>query len=89
MYEIKLIFTLKAQRARHSIFPLLLKLFACWVIFHAFLLSSADLFSKLSFSKNSISNIIRVSNGLDPDQHRCSAGPNCLHRVLTDDKSCC
>ena len=38
-----------------------LKLFAYWVIFYAFL-SSADFFSKSTFSKNSLRNIIRVSN---------------------------
>ena len=32
------------------------------------LLSSADFFSKLPFSKKSFWNTIRVSNGLDPDQ---------------------
>ena len=35
-----------------------LKLFACWVIFHAFFLSLADFFSKLTFSKNSFRNTI-------------------------------
>ena len=33
-----------------------------------FILSSADFFSKLTFSKKSFRNIIRVSNSLDPDQ---------------------
>ena len=40
------------------------------------LLSSADFFSKLHFSKNSFRNTIRVSNGLDPDQDRCSVSPD-------------
>ena len=39
-------------------------------------------FSKLTFSKKSFGNTIRVSNGLDPDQDRCHVGPdlgpNCL-----------
>ena len=48
------------------------------------LLSSADFFSKLTFSKYSFWNAIRVSNGLDPDQDRHFVGPdlglNCLQR---------
>ena len=36
-------------------------------------------------------NTIRVSNGLDPDQDRNCVGPdldpNCLQRLLADDKS--
>ena len=36
--------------------------------------------------------MIRVSNDLDPDQDRHSVGPdlgpNCLHRLLADNKSC-
>ena len=49
------------------------------------LLSSAD------FSKNSLRNTvtIRVSNSLDPDQERNSAGPdlvpNCLKKLSADD----
>ena len=35
---------------------------------------------------------MRVSNGLDPDQDRHyvgpDLGPNCLHRLSADDKSC-
>ena len=49
-----------------------------------FLLSSADFF-KLTFSKYSFKNSIRVSNSLDPDQGRHSVGPdldpNCLQRL--------
>ena len=49
--------------------------------------------SKLAFSKNSIRNTIRVSNGLDPDQDRCSVGPdldpNCLQRLSANVESCC
>ena len=41
-----------------------------------FLLSSADFFSKLTFSKNSLKNSIRVSDNLDPDQDRHSVGPD-------------
>ena len=41
------------------------------------LLSSADFFfSKLTFSKQSFRNTIRVSNGLDPDQDRHFVGPD-------------
>ena len=55
----------------------------CWVNLHAFaglfcmhLLPSADFFSKKSFSKNSLSNTIRMSNGLNTDQDQCSVGPD-------------
>ena len=41
------------------------KLFAYWVILHAFL-SSADFFQNHFFSKNSFRNTIRESNSLDP-----------------------
>ena len=48
-------------------------------------------FSKLTFSKTSFRNTIRVSNSSDPDQDRHSVGPdlgpNCLQRLSTDDKS--
>ena len=48
-------------------------------------------FSRLTFSKNSFSNAIRVSNGLDPaqDQHSVGPdlGPNCLQMLSADDKS--
>ena len=48
-------------------------------------LLSADIFSKLSLSKNSFRNTIRVSNRLDPDPDRHSVGPhlgpNCLQRL--------
>ena len=37
-----------------------------WVICFMFLLSSADFFSKLTFSTNSLRNTIRVSNVLRP-----------------------
>ena len=54
-------------------------------------LSSADLFSKSSFSKNSFTNTKRVSNSLDPDQARRfvgpDLGPNCLQRLSADDTS--
>ena len=42
-------------------------IFACLVILHAFW-SSVDFFFKLTFSKKSFRNTIRVSNSLDPDQ---------------------
>ena len=62
-----------------------------WVIFHAFVVF-CWLFSKLSFSKNSFRNNIRVSNGLDPDQGRHSVslglGRKCLQikELSADDK---
>ena len=56
--------------------------FACF-------LSSADFFSKSTFSKNAFKNIIRVSNSLDSDQARHfvgpDLGPNCLQRFSADD----
>ena len=60
---------------------------AYWVIFHA--LSSSVFFSKLTFSKNSFRNTIRVSNSLDPDQASVwpDLGPNCLQKILADDTS--
>ena len=55
------------------------------------LLSSADFFSKSTFSKNSFRNTIRVSNSLDLDQDRRSVGAdrgtNCLQILLANDKS--
>ena len=55
------------------------------------LLLSAGFFQNQLFSKNSFRNTIRVSNGLDPDQHRHSVGPdldpNCLQRLSADDTS--
>ena len=51
------------------------------------MLLSADFFSKLTFSKYSYWNIIRVSNGLDPDQDGHSVGPDmgpiCLQKVVS------
>ena len=48
-------------------------------------------FLKLTFSKKSFWNTIRVSNSLDPDQARQHVGPdlgtNCLQRLSADDKS--
>ena len=48
-------------------------------------------YSKLTFSKNSFRNTIRMSNGLDPDRDRRSVGPdlgpNCLQRLSPNDKS--
>ena len=58
--------------------------------FFMLLLLSADFFSKLTFSKQSFRNTIRVSNCLDPDQDRLNVGPdlgpNCLKRLSTDNK---
>ena len=54
------------------------------------LLSSADIFSKLSFKKNSFRNTFIVSNDLDPDQDLRFVGPdlglNCLQRLSADNK---
>ena len=59
-------------------------------MFHAFDVV-CRLFSKLTFSKNSFRNTIRVSNCLDPDQDRPfvgpNLGPNCLQRLYEDNLS--
>ena len=66
-----------------------INLFACWVIFHRFVVVYR-LFSKLSFSKNSFRNTIRVSNGLDPNRDQCSLspdlGPIYLQKLSADNK---
>ena len=49
--------------------------FDCWKILHDFV-SSADFFSKLTFSKNSFRNTIRINNFLDPDQGQHFVGPD-------------
>ena len=63
----------------------LVQLFACWVIFHDFLLSPYT--SKLAFSKNPFS---VDGNNLDRDQGRHSARPDlcpkCLQRLSADNK---
>ena len=55
--------------------------------FSCFLLS---FFQKLL--KHLFKNTIRVSNGFNQDQNRCSVspdlGPNCLQGLSADDKSC-
>ena len=59
--------------------------------FFLLLLSSADFFSKLTFSKSSFRDTIRVANGLLPNQDRRSVGPDlcpsCLQRLSADDTS--
>ena len=54
-------------------------------------LSSAESFSKSTFSINSFRNTIRVSNILDPDQGQHfvgpDLGPNCLQRLSTNGTS--
>ena len=59
--------------------------------FACFFLLSVDFFFKLTFSKKSFRNTIRVSNSLDPDQARGFVGPDldpyCLQWLSTDDKS--
>ena len=66
-------------------------LFAFWVIFRPFFLSSAGFFFKTTSSQNSFRNTIRVSSSLDPDQARYfvrpDVGPNCLQRLSADDTS--
>ena len=44
--------------------------------FFMHLLSSAGFFSKLTFSKNSFRNTLRVSNSLDPEQDQHIVGPD-------------
>ena len=57
--------------------------FACFLL-------SVDFLLKLTFSKKSFRNTIRVSNNLDPDQARCFFGPdlnpNGLQWLSTEDK---
>ena len=57
--------------------------FACFLL-------SVDFLLKLTFSKKSFRNTIRVSNNLDPDQARRFFGPdlnpNGLQRLSTEDK---
>ena len=70
---------------------LLLKLFAYWVIFHAFLSPADFFFQNQHFRKTSFRNIIRVSNSLDPDQAQryigSDLGLTCLQRLSADDTS--
>ena len=58
--------------------------FVCFFVVYGF-------FLKLTFSKKSFRNTIRMSNSLDPDQARqfigSDLGPNCLQRLSADDKS--
>ena len=55
------------------------------------LISSADFFQKNNFTKNSLKNTLRVSNGLDPHQAQHSVGPdlgpNHFQSLSADDKS--
>ena len=59
--------------------------------FSCFCFHLLTFFSKLTFSKASFRNTIRVSNSLDPDQDQHivgpDLGPNCLQRLSADDKS--
>ena len=59
-----------------------------WKFFMLFL-SSADFFSKSTFSKNFFRNTICVAIRLDPDQARHyvrpDLGPNCLQKLSADD----
>ena len=60
----------------------ILKLFAYWLIFHV--LSSADFFKNLFFSKKYLKNTIVVSNSFDSDHVQIFVGPdlrpNCLQK---------
>ena len=47
------------------------------------LLSSADFFLKLTFSKKTFRNTIRVSNGLDLDQDRQNVGSKLFAKVIS------
>ena len=66
--------------------------FACFFVVYGFFFFFFFFF-KLTFSKTSIGNTIRVSNSLNPDQARHfvgpDLGPNCLQRLSAEDKSCC
>ena len=46
-----------------------IKLFACWVIL-MLLLSSADILQNYFFQKRISETLIRIPNGLNPDQNR-------------------
>ena len=65
--------TLKPVKHEHLLRPsltlCLLGNIACFFL-------SAEFFQKTTFSKNSLRNIIRVSNSLDPDQAGHSVGPD-------------
>ena len=82
--------TVKDNTEIRKIFSGYSKLFAFWVILHAFL-PSVDFFFKLTFSKKSFRNTVRESNSLDPNQARRfvepDLGPDCLQRLSADDKS--
>ena len=56
------------------------------------LLSSALIFSKLTFSTILSGTLSECQNSLDQDQDRQfvgpDLGPNCSRRLLADDKSC-
>ena len=56
--------------------------------FFMLVLSSADFFSKLTFSKNSFGITMRVSNGLDPDQDLYSVGPDLCPTVCNYKSRC-
>ena len=47
------------------------------------------LFSKLTFSKASFRNTVRLSNSLDPDQVGADLGPNYLHSKKIDEDLHC
>ena len=52
-------------------------------------MSSASIFEKIKFSKNSFMNTSRFLNSLDPDQAlhfvRPDLDPNCFQRISADD----
>ena len=59
--------------------------------FSCFFLMSTDFFQNKLFQKNAFRNIIRMSNGLEPDHDQQFVGPdlspNGSQRLSTDDKS--
>ena len=60
---------------------------------HEMVIDLSKIFNRMeclsTFSKNSFRNMIRVSNSSDPDQVRCSVGPDlgpkCLQKLSADD----
>ena len=54
------------------------------VPFFLMLLSADYSFSKLTFSKTSFRNTVRLSYSLDPDQVGADLGPNFLHSKIID-----
>ena len=60
-----------------------------FVLFFLLLLSADYSFSKLTFSKTSFRNTVRLSNSLDPDQVGADLGPNYLHSKIINENLHC